>query len=319
MLHLDDHWIWDFWIVDDGPDHHLFFLKAPRSLGDPDLRHHHAVVGHAVSSDLVGWRLLPDALAPGPRGAWDDGAPWTGSVIHHDGRWYLLYTSTSTADGGTVQRIGAAVSDDLVRWARHEHNPVLTADRRLYESYGDGDWFDEAWRDPWLLADPSGDGVLAYICARVRAGSSDERGAIGLARTADLVNWTVHPALYAPGEFAQMEVPQMVNVGSRWYLLFCTPDWSHSRCWIERTGRAPATTTHYVMATSPTGPFTTMPEPLTPEAESGVLYAGKLHATGERLIFLATQLHDADGNFAGDLTDPRPVTIEHDGRLVVGD
>ena len=34
-----DDWIWDSWIADDGERYHLFFLKAPRALGDPDLRH----------------------------------------------------------------------------------------------------------------------------------------------------------------------------------------------------------------------------------------------------------------------------------------
>lgn len=30
MLRLDDAWIWDSWIADDGERYHLFFLKAPR-------------------------------------------------------------------------------------------------------------------------------------------------------------------------------------------------------------------------------------------------------------------------------------------------
>ena len=43
MLDLDDDWVWDFWVVEDPASepasYHLFFLKAPRSLGDPELRH----------------------------------------------------------------------------------------------------------------------------------------------------------------------------------------------------------------------------------------------------------------------------------------
>ena len=70
MLHLEDHWVWDFWVVDHGLDHHVFFLKAPRALGNPDLRHRNARIGHAVSTDLQRWELLPDALGPGERGSW---------------------------------------------------------------------------------------------------------------------------------------------------------------------------------------------------------------------------------------------------------
>ena len=48
MLRLDDFWVWDSWVADDGDAYHLYFLQAPRSLGDPALRHVHATVGHAT-------------------------------------------------------------------------------------------------------------------------------------------------------------------------------------------------------------------------------------------------------------------------------
>ena len=47
-LRLPDHWLWDFWLAEDGEDVHLFFLHAPRSLGNPDLRHSHARIGRLV-------------------------------------------------------------------------------------------------------------------------------------------------------------------------------------------------------------------------------------------------------------------------------
>jgi hypothetical protein len=77
--------------------------------------------------------VLPDALRPGPPGAWDDLATWTGSVIEHDGRWHMLYTGISRAERGLIQRIGLAVSDDLTAWRKHPANPVLQADGRWYE------------------------------------------------------------------------------------------------------------------------------------------------------------------------------------------
>ena len=73
-LRLPDHWLWDFWFARDGDDVHLFFLHAPRSAGDPDLRHRSARIGHAVSRDLRDWQLLPMALGPGAPAAFDDQA-----------------------------------------------------------------------------------------------------------------------------------------------------------------------------------------------------------------------------------------------------
>ena len=51
---------------------------------------------------------------------------------------------------------------------------------------------------------------------------------------AELRSWTVDQPVYTPGLFAQMEVPQVLAVDGHWYLLFCTPDWSHSRRWTQR-------------------------------------------------------------------------------------
>ena len=175
MLHLDDRWIWDFWLIDDGPDHHVFYLQAPRSLGDPERRHRHATIGHAVSTDLATWTVLPDALGPGEAGAWDDNAPWTGSIIRAADRWHLCYTGTSSADGGLIQRIGIAVSDDLIQWERPVDHPVIDADHRWYERFGDSDWFDEAWRDPWLTTDPrSGERWRSSAPAFPTAGPTNE-------------------------------------------------------------------------------------------------------------------------------------------------
>ena len=139
------------------------------------------------------------------------------------------------------------------------------------------------------MADPEAGGVLAFICARTNHGPSDERGAIGLARSEDLRHWTVDQPVFAPGLFAQMEVPQVLDVGGRWYLLFCTPDWSHSSRWTQ--GRAAHTTTYYVVGADPTGPFTTEPVRIGPPSGE-THYAGKLHVLDDQLVYLATTLHD---------------------------
>ncbi|GAA2628760.1 glycoside hydrolase family protein [Paractinoplanes durhamensis] len=119
MLRRPDMWFWDSWPVVDGGDRHLFFLQAPRSLGDPDTRHVNAAIGHAVSADWTNWTILPDALTAAPSPAWDDLAIWTGSIVRDDaGRWRLFYSAISRKENGRVQRIGHAASDDLISWRR---------------------------------------------------------------------------------------------------------------------------------------------------------------------------------------------------------
>ena len=96
------------------------------------LRHLSASIGHAVSKDLENWRVLPDALHPGPRGAWDEDAVWTGSVVRRGGTWHMFYTGVRTEEGYVVQRVGSATSTDLTRWRKYPANPLIEADPRYY-------------------------------------------------------------------------------------------------------------------------------------------------------------------------------------------
>ena len=108
-LRLDDHWVWDSWLVEDGADYHLFFLRASRALHDPYRRHRRAAVGHAVSSDLRNWQLLPDALVHADVLAWDDLATWTGSVVRDPaGGWRLSRTRNQVVDRTAPARSGRA-------------------------------------------------------------------------------------------------------------------------------------------------------------------------------------------------------------------
>jgi beta-fructofuranosidase len=313
-LAFADRWIWDFWLVRDGTDHHVFYLQAPMTGGDPDERHWHVSVGHAVSQDLVTWRTLPDALSPGPAGAWDDASTWTGSVIASDGRWFLLYTGTCSADGGLVQRIGLAESDDLVRWRRHEL-PVLEADPRWYETLDGGAWHDQAWRDPWAFRHPDDGWFHVLVTARSRCGEPSERGVVGHARSPDLRAWEVLPPVTEPMGFGQLEVPQLVNLAGRWYLLFCSDIETQGR---RRRDSGPGTGTFYLVGDGPSGPFRMIGDGALAADRNGSTYAGKLYETTDGVVFLAWHRNRPGGGFHGVLSDPRPVEVLTGGALRLG-
>ena len=222
MLRLDGRWVWDFWFAEDGGLTHVFYLQAPRSLGDPERRHRNARLGHAVSSDLVSWEVLPDPLPIGPAGAWDDLATWTGSIIRGPDRtWSLFYTGCSTRDDGLVQRIGLATSADLLHWERFGEAPLIVADPRWYELLDLDSWHDQAWRDPWVMEDPEGNGYHALITARARSGDPAGRGVIAHAVSPDLRSWEVRPPFDLPAGFGQLEVPQVVVADGHPILAFC--------------------------------------------------------------------------------------------------
>jgi beta-fructofuranosidase len=315
-LRLPDKWVWDFWLARDGDQHHAFYLQAPRSLGRPDLRHRNASIGHAVSTDLRGWTVLPDALRPGEPGSWDDIATWTGSVIRHDGLWHMLYTGTGTSDAGLVQRVGLATSDDLVRWTKHPANPVLEADGRWYELLDLTRWRDQSWRDPWLFPGPDGDGIHALLTARTQEGAPDGAGVIGHARSSDLVHWEVLPPVTPPGDFAQVECPQLVEVNGRELILFSCLEEDHSAARRARLGRTGATGTFTFAKVGDS--FVPSAGPIAdPEGPTGPLYAGKLvELEPGDWRFLGFR-GAGDRDFVGELPDPFPVRVGEDGELHV--
>ncbi|WP_426504574.1 glycosyl hydrolase family 32 [Dactylosporangium sp. McL0621] len=314
MLRLPDAWVWDFWLAQDGDTYHLFFLRASRALGEPDRRHMRASVGHAVSTDLTTWTQVADALVPADRPAFDDIATWTGSVVRGpDRRWHMYYTGAGSAGDGLVQRIGHAVSDDLYTWQRDPSGPLLEADPRWYETLGTSAWGDQAWRDPWVFADPGGDGWHMLITARATDGPVDDRGVIGHAQSPDLVTWTVRPPLTKPGAgFGQLEVPQVELVDGRSVLLF-----SCLRAELAASRRATGAPggVWAVAGDGPLGPFD--PGAAHPVTDS-TLYSGRIVRDPRgRWVMLAFRNMAGDGVFVGELTDPMPVGLTADGRLEI--
>lgn len=304
-LRLADRWVWDFWLAECDNEKHIFYLQAPRSLLDPGLRHHRATIGHAVSSDFEQWHVLPDALGPGDPGEWDDLATWTGSVLNHAGKWWMLYTGVSRADRGRAQRIGLATSDDLVQWEKHPANPVLTADRRWYQVSEGTEGADEPWRDPWLFVSRQDGMVHALVTARAPGVDPDSAGVLGHARSADLVAWEVLPPLVAPAEFAQMEVPQLLGSpeGPVAVLFSCLAG-DHSRRRRRRLGDQACSGTYAMCAPELDGSYAVSDSPIGARAGLGSLYAGKVVTNTEgREAFMAFR-GGYDAEFTGEIMGP---------------
>ena len=309
MFRREDAWVWDFWFAVPDPadgEVHLFYLFAPRSLGDPELRHQHAQIGHAVTRDLRTWHDLGAVLPPAVPGAPDDRASWTGCCVRdHDGRWRMIHTGIAEAEDGRVQRVIEATSDELVTWERTEL--CLSADERWYEP--------QDWRDPWVLWDAEAGLWRMYVCARSSSGPPDGRGVIGQATSPDLSTWTVGPPVASPGELRQLEVPQVVPCGSRLAMLFCANDTDHT---AERLGRGarPEYGTHVLYGDSLDGPFSLEGDDFLSGDNGPSLYAGRAIEHAGRWWFLAWSRLDDTGAFVGALSDPFPLDVVDD-RLVI--
>ncbi len=320
-LALDDEWIWDSWYLRDGDTWHAYFLKAPKSLPDPELRHFNVSQGHATSTDLTNWSHHGTCFQPSVGPAWDDYTTWTGCTIRDDaGGWHLFYTGASRVEDGMYQRIGHATSTDGHSWDRVGNGQCLDltgphAD--LYETdMAHSVWHDRAMRDPWVIPDPDGDGWLMFFTARVRGiKEPNAGGAIGFATSPDLTNWTLQPPVFSGG-YGQLEVPQVFAYQDRWYCLFCTAAEHFSEEQAARTEGGPVTGSHYLMSESPRGPWRIPDAPFLDGALPCKRYAARIVSTDDGLKILGF-VDRPEGVFVGHVTDPDPIAVAENGTLSV--
>ena len=306
-LKLPDRWIWDSWYVKDGDTYHAFYLCASRGLVDGNRRHRNPYVGHATSTDLINWTVLPDALAPSEQGAFDSWTTWTGSVIKDDaGLWWMFYTGTAREDGGLTQRIGSATSKDLIHWEKQSKDAIVEADGTWYEKLDLAAWNDEAWRDPWVFRFPGEKTWQMLITARSKEGNPRTRGVVGHATSEDLRSWQVQPPLSKPDQgYGQQEVFQFEIVDGVPILLFCVGWRELSDQNAARFGKTDTTYSLVVdeklqqLDFNHARPF--------PGQE---VYAGRLIHGPDGTWNLIGFINEVDGKFIGELCDPIRVTAD---------
>ena len=189
----------DTWYFVRGEEVHLFCLTKPAG------SEHGWDIGHLVSHDLRTWDDAGTALRRGAPGAWDDKGLATGSVIEHDGAYWMAYTGHHSGDEHMVQRVGMAFSPDLHHWEKIDENPVAEASPPHYELMSTGKRVMVHWRDPFLLK--TGERVLQLVCARRNEGDPSSRGTVGVAETRDMRRWTILPPLQHDRMTEEMEVP----------------------------------------------------------------------------------------------------------------
>lgn len=150
-------------------EYHAFYQHHPHS---PQWGPMHW--GHVVSRDLVHWRHLPIALAPGE--PYDRDGCFSGSALEKDGKLYLIYTG-HVGGPEVVQTQCLAVSEDGIHFEKFRDNPIVAAPDSELIRVGD-------FRDPkvWLHGD---------TCYMVVGASTPDKllGQVLLYTSKDLHEW----------------------------------------------------------------------------------------------------------------------------------
>ena len=201
--------IGDIDVIRRGGKYHLFHLVLPN----------HDYIAHAVSSDGMEWERTRNAIFTGEPGTWDDDMLWTMHVTRNAGLglYEMFYTGLHQAENGYIQRIGRAVSRDLVAWRKENlQNLPLLPRGEFYEVPGEAARGWVSFRDPFLFSLEGKEWML--ICARTREGMVSRRGCVGLMRrTPD--GFETEPPLFFPRMYDDIECPCLVQLGGSFYLI----------------------------------------------------------------------------------------------------
>ncbi len=128
--------------IDEMGVHHLFHLIIPN----------HDYIAHAISKDGLSWKRVKNALWVGDPGEWDDDMLWTMHVSKNStGEGYeMYYTGLKRKDIGIQQKIGRAVSLDLIHWTKeNKYGMPFTSEAPFYENSMNNprEWL--SFRDPF--------------------------------------------------------------------------------------------------------------------------------------------------------------------------
>ena len=226
-FHPPGMWTWDNWFAYDGQRWHAFYLQLAQAVG-PDRRwknnDFYKQVGHATSTNLRDWQDEGPALCA-LSGTWNDRHIATGSVVRHDGRWWMVFTGRGTkADG-----VGLAVSDDLKTWSAAQDTPLFP----LTGTFGGGveagvfasKWEGQTLRwigisDPYLVTEQMDGWYLMVLCSRVLDVPLAQSGCLTMLRSRDLRHWEEPEIVAWPRCFERMETPQLWKRLEMWHLSF---------------------------------------------------------------------------------------------------
>lgn len=224
---VEGQYIWDSWIVEDEGVLHRYALSAPKKGYTPNQRHEHAFVRHAISRDGgLSWEDEGPAVTPQPKGTWPDHVVWTSSVmLHKNGKGekeFLMFITGRSEEDGETQRIGLTRSKD----GQHFSVPqvILNPSETMGYDITDGDGIIMAWRDPFLIQDPTDGRWHMLFSAKSKDSCGVIRPTVGHAVADDgsFTQWTLRRPMRLPQYYRQVEVPYMLQRNGKYYLFVST-------------------------------------------------------------------------------------------------
>ena len=219
------------WIRDGNGVYHLFFHTEVHGSG--------SYIEHYISINLQSLIYIGPALYKNPSG-WDSHGLWAPHIIKRGNTYFMFYTGIDgqSNDPNTKQRIGLAISTDLMIWTRYPTNncPGTSGDGCIYEcnecwtTWGETPGsYNQQCRDPFVIWDSVNQRWVMFTTAK----SSNQSGVITVAYSTNLIDWIGAGYINATRRLetgiggqmtgGQSENAHVMSYNGTYYLLFT--DW----------------------------------------------------------------------------------------------
>ena len=167
--------------------------------------------GHAVSEDLVNWKVEPVCLTA-EQGGPDCHQIWSPGIVCRDGVYYMYYTGVNR---NVAQCICLATSTDLYDWKRYDQNPVVVPGK--WYSWDASRWSD--CRDSHVFTDEDGTAYM-YYCTAVDGEGGKTRTAMGTASSRDMLHWEDRGCFSLQDCPLSPESPFVIQHEGKYYLFY---------------------------------------------------------------------------------------------------
>ena len=274
-------------IVDDKGKYHLFHLIIPN----------HDYIAHAVSNDGINWERTKNSLFVGDPGEWDDDMLWTMNVNSFEDGYEMFYTGLKLSDRGKVQKVGRAVSKDLLSWDK-ENLPgfPIGSVAPHYEDLANNprQWL--SFRDPFKFT-YEGETYL-LVCGRSANGPVSRRGCVSLYKYDDNGVESLS-ALLEPHIYDDIECPCIFEKNGKFYLIGSIREDIKVRYWFADEFRDEYRTFHANV--------------LLPQGN----YAARVIKDGEHLLVYSFYFLGGSVSTHRSLPPPKELDVDSEGRLVL--
>lgn len=242
--------MWDAWFLNVDGRVHAFHLKGSEDLKKVGTKWS---LGHLYTDDLLHFHVCGDVLPPLDEETYPEDClgKFTGCAVTNPktGEHYIYYTMRNRAES---EKIGLAVTKDMLEFNVFPDNPVLTPDPDIFCVPPAGEKTD--CRDMLVVYDDKTTRYYGYFAAMANNDDGVPVGVIGVAESDDLINWKNQKIAYMPQFCGVIEVPDVYFTDGKWYMTFLTGNGYGAKGAISDEDLTNYTL--YAVSDCPFGPFT---------------------------------------------------------------